>query len=316
MRLLIVTNMYPTPEDMSFGTFVGEQVTALEKRGFEVDVLFINGRKNKLNYLWGVFRLWKKMLTRRYDLLHAHYVLAGVIARCQLLRPVVMSFHGAGEMEGWQGWLCRRVAPLVDGATVTSRRHHAHLGLKDARVVPCGADMDLFRPASQAEARQQLGLPLDGKLPIFVGDPRPEKRVPLIEEAVGRLTANDSSVRLIKASGVPHDQIPVWMNAADVLVLASDWEGSPVVIKEAMACNLPVVTVDVGDTAEVVDGVAGCWVAEQSAKDLADKISLALAFEGEPGGREAISKMSLDHTIDGVITLYEDVLHRKGGRPA
>ena len=316
MRLLVVTNLYPTPEDMSFGTFVGEQVEALRAHGVEVDVLFINGRKNRLNYLWGPLRLWKRMLSSRYDLVHAHYVLAGVIGRCQFTTPLVQSFHGAGEMEGWQGWLCKRLSALVDGATVTSKRHHADLGMTAARVVPCGADMDLFRPMPKDECRRQLGLPMDEKLPLFVGAPRPEKRVPLIEEAVSLVARDDPHVQLLKASGVPHDEVPIWMNAADCLVLASDWEGSPVVIKEAMACNLPVVTVDVGDTAEVIDGVEGCWLAEQTADGLAAGIRLALAYDGNCGGREAITRISLDHTVEGVLKLYADVLNGKGRTPA
>lgn len=311
MRLLVVTNLYPTPEDMSFGTFVDEQVKVLRVRGVEVDVLFVNGRKNRLNYLWGPLRLWKMMLSKKYDLIHAHYVLAGVIARCQLTTPLIQSFHGAGEMEGWQGWLCKRLSVLVDGATVTSKRHHADLGMADARVVPCGADMELFRPMPKDECRRKLGLSLEEKLPLFAGAQRPEKRVPLIKEAVSLVAKDNPKVRLLLASGIPHAEIPIWMNAADCLILASDWEGSPVVIKEAMACNLPVVTVDVGDTAEVIDGVEGCWLSEQTAVDLATNINSALAFEGHCGGREAISKISLDHTIESVLKLYEDVLNDK-----
>jgi glycosyltransferase involved in cell wall biosynthesis len=308
LKLLVVTNMYPSERDPSFGTFVAEQVVGLRSRAVKVDVLFINGRGSKLNYVRAPFRLWKQMRGRGYDLIHAHYVFSGVVARLQRSLPVVVSFHGAGEMEGWQGWLCKRLAPFVDGATVTSKRHFRQLGFERARVVPCGVDTELFRPMPREEARSRLGLPSDAKLPLFAGTPRPEKRVPLIEEAVSLISKELEDVRLIKASGVAHDEVPIWMNAADVLVLASDWEGSPVVIKEAMACNLPIVTVDVGDAAEIVAGVRGCWVANQTAEDLAVKIQLALEFDGRTSGREKIMALSLDHTLDGVLDLYEEVL--------
>lgn len=313
MRILVITNMYPTARDRSFGTFVGEQVVALRKRGVDVDVLFIDGRSSVVNYLLGPLRLWKRLWSSGYDLIHAHYVFSGVIARMQFSCPVVVSFHGAGEMEGWQGWLCKRLTPFLDGATVTSQRHHQRLGMASARIVPCGVDLDLFRPMPRDEARRQLGLPAEAKLPLFVGAPRPEKRVPLIEEAVARVEADHPSVQLIKAMGVPHDQVPLWMNAADVLVLASDWEGSPVVIKEAMACNLPIVTVDVGDAATVVSGVDGCWVAEQNAAALAQKIRLALDRGQRTAGRNAIVSLSLEHTVDGVIDLYDEVVLRRPG---
>ncbi len=308
MRVLVVTNMYPTEEEPAFGTFVGEQVAALRRRGVDVDVLFFNGRRSKWNYLGGLFRLWNQLRIRRYDLLHAHYVFSGVIARCQWSHPVVVSFHGAGEMVGWQGWLCKRLAPLVDGVTVTSPAHYEELGFAPARVVPCGVDLSLFQPMPKQEARQRLGLPDKARLPLFVGDPRPEKRLPLIEEAVGQVAQNDPYVRLVKAIGVPHEDVPLYMNACDVLVLASDYEGSPVVIKEAMACNLPIVSVDVGDVAEVIAGLPGCYLAEQTVGDLAGKIAGALEFGQRTSGREAIARLSLDGTADGIIALYDDVL--------
>ena len=308
MRILVVTNMYPTEAEPAFGTVVGEQGPAFRRRGVDVEVPFVPGPRSKWNYLGGLFRLWKRLRSRRYDLLHAHYVFSGVIARCQWAYPVVVSFHGAGEMIGWQGWLCKRLAPLVDGVTVTSPAHHAELGFAPARVVPCGVDLGLFQPMAKDEARQRLGLPGDARLPLFVGDPRPEKRLPLIEEAVRQVAQNDPRVRLVKAIGVPHEQVPLYMNACDVLVLASDYEGSPVVIKEAMACNLPIVSVDVGDVTEIIAGLPGCYLAEQTVDDLAGKIAGALAFGRRTGGREAIARLSLDGTVDGIIALYNDVL--------
>ena len=80
MKVLVVTNMYPIPEMPSFGTFVEKQVQALRKEGVEVDVFFFNERKSKLNYLWAFPRLWARLLTKHYDVLHAHYVLSGLLA--------------------------------------------------------------------------------------------------------------------------------------------------------------------------------------------------------------------------------------------
>jgi len=106
MRVLVVTNMYPTPEMPFFGTFVNEQVEYLRKQGVEVDVFFVNGNKSALNYLWAFPRLWARLLTRRYDLNHAHYVFSGIIARAQLLYPVVLTHHGSQVFQGWQAPVC------------------------------------------------------------------------------------------------------------------------------------------------------------------------------------------------------------------
>ncbi len=117
MKVLVVTNMYPTPEQPAFGIFVQEQVRSLREAGVEVDVLFVNGRKSRRNYLWGFFRLWGRLLTRRYDLIHAHYIFSGIIARAQLLYPVIVTYHGAElflEKFKGQGRLCRWLAPLVE----------------------------------------------------------------------------------------------------------------------------------------------------------------------------------------------------------
>src|SRR5512139_695894 len=102
MKVLVITNMYPTPRYPSFGTFVAEQVKSLQKEGVDVDVLFINGIKGKMNYLKGIFRMWGQLLINRYDLIHAHYVFSGMVARFQFLYPVVLTHHGSQVFQGWQ----------------------------------------------------------------------------------------------------------------------------------------------------------------------------------------------------------------------
>lgn len=313
MRVLMLTNMYPTDADRSFGTFVGEQVRALRGLGVEIDVLFVNGRASKLNYFLGFGRMWRRMRATRYDLIHAHYVFSGLIARAQWRLPVVQSFHGAGEMYGYQGWLCRRLAPLVDVVICTSEAHRNQLAFPAANVIPCGVDLVRFAPRPRDEARAILGWNTEKKVILWIGDPRPEKRLDLIRAAHAHLEATRDDVELRIVSGVPHIQVSHYMNAADVFVLASDTEGSPVVIKEAMACNLPIVSTAVGDVADVIAGVAGCYLAEQTPEDLAAKLAIALAFEGRTTGREAIAHLQTRGEADAVLALYEGLLARRRG---
>ena len=303
-RVLVVTNMYPDAQNPDFGTFVYEQVEGLHARGLIVDVLVVGGKRRKLSYVDGARRFRRQLRAHRYDLVHAHYVFSGIVARLQKSCPLLVSFHGAAEMVGWVGALCRALAPLADAVTVTSQEHKAQLGRRDAHVLPCGVDLDLFVPMTQEKARQLLGLPLDGRLVLFVGIVRPEKRLDVIEAAVEILKNEDAGVELMVVTGAPHERIPLYMNACDVLALASDYEGSPVVIKEAMACNLPVVSVDVGDVAQVIESTEGCHVCRRDPADMAQKLAMALASGQRTDGRRAVQHLALNATLENLLRIY------------
>ncbi len=306
-RVLVVTNMYPDAQNPDFGTFVHEQVSGLRAQGLEIDVLVVGGKRRKLSYVEGVQRFWRQLREHDYDLIHAHYVFSGIVARLQRRYPLLVSFHGAAEMVGWVGLLCKALAPLVDAVTVTSEQHKRDLGRRDAHVVPCGVDLDLFVPLPRREARKQLGLPAEAKLVLFVGILRPEKRLDVIQSAVDILQRQDPSVQLIVATGLPHERIPLYMNACDVFALASDHEGSPVVVKEAMACNLPIVSVDVGDVAQVIAGIEGCYICGRNPADMADKLKQALDRGKRTTGRRVIQSLGLDATIESILRIYEEL---------
>jgi glycosyltransferase involved in cell wall biosynthesis len=251
----------------------------------------------------GLRRFLRRMRERRYDVIHAHYVFSGIIARLQWRSPLVVSFHG--EPARVVGILSRMLAPFVDAVTVTSLAHKEQIGRRDAYVVPCGVDLNLFAPMPGEEARRRLNLPQDKKLVLFAGLVRPEKRVDIIQAAVDLVHRQDEAVELVIATRQPHHMMPLYMNACDVLVLASDYEGSPVVIKEAMACNLPIVSTDVGDVALVTGGTDGCYLCRQEAGDMAAKIELALARGQRTDGRRAVQSLSTERTVEGLLRIYE-----------
>lgn len=316
MRVLVVTNMYPTQDKPAFGTFVRDQVESLRALGVDVDVFFMDGKASRLNYLRAFWGLRRWLGTHApYDLIHAHYVFSGLVALSQRCLPVVLTHHGIEVVLGWQGYLCRWVTPRVDRVIVTSGVVKRALGDEDAVVIPCGVDMARFAPMPQAEARARLGLPRDAKLVLFAGEPRPEKRLDIIQAAVQRLSVEDASVRLVVASDRPHQEVPLYMNACDALALASEFEGSPMVIKEAMACNLPIVSVDVGDVAEIIGDTEGCYLCARTPEDMADKLRLALARGGRTDSRRRVAHLSLDATARQILAVYEGALRaRKGPR--
>lgn len=313
MRVLVVTNMYPTTEQPHFGIFVQDQVESLRRLGVEIDVLFVNGRASKLNYLWGFPRLYRQLRRRSYDLIHAHYVFAGVIARAQRICPVVITHHGPEVFMTWEAHLCRLLTPWFDSVIVVSEEMKTKLDVKDASVIPCGVDMGRFYPRPQADCRRELGLPPDKKLVLWAGEQqRPEKRFELVVQAMEELKERHEDVELVLLSHRPHSLVPQYMNACDVLVLTSDGEGSPMVVKEAMACNLPVVATAVGDVREVIGGTEGCYLCTQDPGDIARRLELALARDRRTNGRAAVADMDLDVISRRIIGVYRETLAASG----
>jgi teichuronic acid biosynthesis glycosyltransferase TuaC len=311
VKVLVVTNMYPTLEQPAFGTFVRDQVDALRRKGVDIDLLFIDGRKGNLSYVGGAFRTWGRLLKRRYDVVHAHYVLSGIVARLQPVLPVVVTYHGSELGVGpdhWLSKLTRAVHPLFDSVIVVSPKMRAALEDPKVHVVPCGIDLEDFGPIPVVQARQQLGLPPHSPLVLWPGDPkRPEKRFRMLEQAVEQVRQAMPNVELVLVSGKPHDVIPIYMSACDVLGLTSAYEGSPMVIKEAMACNLPIVSVDVGDVAEVIGGTDHCYLVEPTPEAVAEKLLLVLSNRQRTNGRSKVGHLSSAAIADQLIDIYKEV---------
>lgn len=312
--MLFVTGMYPTHKYPARGLSVKPQVDALRKTGVAVDVLFFDGRSSWLNYGKGVLETARRATAKHYDVVHGHYVFGGLVARCQPGLPVVVSFCGSDVMQLRTRWLSKVVARLADAVIVKSKRLGQALGYSSAHVIPNGVDFELFRPIAQEEARQRLNLDSQRQYVLFIGNrDSAAKRFDRAEAAWNILQQSlaDDRAELLALHGrqVPHEQIPYYMNAADVLLMTSDWEGSPNVIKEAMACNLPIVTTDVGDVREVIGDTLGCFVSEREPAIIAGHLADALAFGRRTNGRERIDWLRDTRVIQRLIGVYDEVRH-------
>lgn len=307
MQVLILTNMYPTDEEPSFGTFVRDQVDHLRATGVEIDILFINGRKSRWGYLWGVFRFWKRLRRiKKYDLIHCHYIFSGIIGRLQWKYPVVLTQHGIEVVYGsWVAKLVRFTHSWFDKVIVVSQAQKDALNDPAVALIPCGIDFNKMRLLPLDEARKHLNLPLDKKLVLWAGEHwRPEKRYYLVEQALALVRKELSNLELVLVSGQPHSVIPYYMNACDVLVLTSSHEGSPMVVKEAMACNLPVVSTDVGDVAQVIQGVEGCYICNPSPQDIARKLVKVLLWGQRTRGRQKIGYLDAKKIAQKIVKIY------------
>lgn len=333
MRALVVTNMYPTPAVPHSGPFVAEQVESLRKAGVEVDVLHLPRHETGR----GVYRKLGKKVKELVaaddpDLVHVAYggVMADVVTRAIQDRPVLVTFHGtdllAGRASGILSGLAlrigarasRRAAHRAAGVIVVSPKLDAALPGRIDRsrvwIVPNGVDLERFRPLDKAECQRKLGWDPARDHVLFPAPPwRPEKRFALAEAAVTFLNEGNGHVDLHSLEGVPHDDVPIWINASSAILLTSSHEGSPVVVKEALACNVPVVSVDVGDVRERISGVDGCFIAAPTRVELAQALRRALEHGPSAGGRDRIADLALERVAARVQGIYASLAN--GGAP-
>ena len=321
----MVTNMLPTPEDPGFGAFVKSQIDSIAAAGHEVTTHWIDGRASKKNYFRAVKQLNAILAAKKHDIVHAHYGLSGIPACIQRHCPVVVSFCGddlLGTSNGRGGYTFKGrlnvlasqiVAHHADAVIVKSDRMLERLSSASARakavVITNGVDFGIFHPVDKLEARKTLGLEPFKKYVLFVGSPdAPRKRFDLADKAVGLLRASFPNVEIIALHHKPQTEVPVYMNACDAVILTSDWEGSANVIKEAMACNTPIVSVDAGDAWQLIGGAEQCYRAEREPGDLASKVKRILQAAERSDGRRRIGHLEIGIVATRVVEVYERVL--------
>lgn len=329
MRALIVTNMYPTPARPHAGTFIAAQVNSLRDIGVELDVWHVDRQEKGRAVYRGVSGEARRLVAAyEPDLVHVQYggVLASQITRAIRDRPVLVSFcgddllgsPGGSRLDlvagGFNILASRRAAARAAGIVVKSRNLFEALPRTVDRrervwILPNGVDLSRFRPLDQRDCQRRLGWDSARKHVLFPASPdRTEKRFSLAEAAVTQLDGGTGHTELHSLAGVEHAGVPIWLNAADVVLLTSSREGSPNAIKEALACNAPVVSVDVGDVAERVEGVAGCYLAEATPADLADKLRCVFEGAGRSNGQERMSELSLERVAAKLRDVYGTLL--------
>jgi glycosyltransferase involved in cell wall biosynthesis len=312
IRLLVLTNMYPTPAEPGFGCFVKDQVDDLRRLGVDATVLAFDGRSRRREYMAVAPRLRRALRRDRYDIVHAHYGLSGALASLQFATPVVTTFHGGDAWVPWErkvSWLvARRTQPIAVAPVIA-----ASLGVHNAPIIPCAVDLDAFAPVDRAEARRALGWPSArpcALLPAARGDRSKvvRKGVDFFDVMIDRLRRRVPDVFAASLDGLPRGEVALAMNAADVSVMTSVWEGSPVVVKESLACQTPVVSVEVGDVSSVVAGLPGCAIVPRDPDALTKAVGSALCASRDPGLRESMQIYGRQPIAERVIRVYRRVL--------
>ncbi|MBP7572079.1 MAG: glycosyltransferase [Acidobacteria bacterium] len=311
MRVLQITSMYPSPAHPYAGVFVRNQVEALEILGVESTVRVVNGPESSWNYARAMRDLGGWIREKPYDLLHVHQGPTGVVTFAQRRLPFVLSLYGTDVNVRWARCLSALVGLRARRVIVCSRAMARMLpGSLAPRVIPPGIDTGKFRPHDRQAARRALDIAEDETVLIFPADPaRPVKDFPLFESAANRLEV--PRLRIIAFGRLAEADLPLAYSAADCVVLTSKTEGSPTVLKEALACACPVVAVDVGDVREQLERYPGCRVvAEREPDSIAAAVTEVLASGARPDWQRAAQDFSVDSVAARVLAVYREALSR------
>jgi glycosyltransferase involved in cell wall biosynthesis len=296
--------------------FFERQVETLRARGVAGRTIAVPGSRtttdqtvetrSPLDYL----RFYPEVLRASlddYDVVHANYGLTAPAAIAQPTRPVVLSLWGS-DLLGGVGWLSRLCARLADAVIVMSDEMAAELAPVESYVIPHGVDLELFRPLPRAVARESVGWSREGFHVLFpYAEGRAVKDYSRAEAVVA--TSRDrmgDDIHLHSLHGVAHERMPLYLNAADALLLTSKREGSPNSVKEAMACNVPVVATDVGDVPDLLEQVTSSHVGRTDRELVAGLVDVLSQGE-DSDGREYIEAYGLDRMADRILQVYQSV---------
>lgn len=303
MKILVVARY----KEHGFAPFVTEQVAALEKSGVEC-CFFPVRNKGLMGYLKQLPELKRAIKEFTPDVVHAHYGLCGLLANLQRRVPVVTTYHGS-DINDKKVLRLSKIAILRSAYNIFVSQKNIDIARpkKNYALIPCGINLEDYPFIEKSEARTQMGLSPEKKYILFAGAfDNFVKNATLAKAAVALL--NDKNTELLELKGYTRKQVAILMQAVDALLMTSFTEGSPQVIKEALVCGCPIVSVDVGDVIERINGVDGCFIANRDAKDLASCLKKAIAFGKRTNGKDVIVRDGL--TNDAVALHLNDIYSR------
>jgi len=320
LRVLMVTSEWTSGDNSNQTPFIGRQYEFLVRAGVGVDVVSFRGSKNPLNYIRGWFRCQARMRTGKYDLVHAQFGQSGILALPSSC-PLVLTLRGSdlqGIVDGNGSvtllghvliavtrWASRR----ADAVVLVSRHMRQYLPkCRRVEIIPSGLDLELWNPTDPVSARRSLGWAAEDKVVLFVGNPEERRKNVALARRTIQILEKVRAVRLQIVWNVPHDQVPLMMSAADALLFTSRQEGSPNAVKEALACNLPVVSVPIADVPERCANVSTCVVTSGwDAGELAAGLNRVLDLPRSNEGRKSVQSLEEGLLTQKLISLYRSV---------
>ncbi len=271
--------------------------------------------KGLSGYIKHIFLLKNYLKNNYFDIVHAHYSFSGIVGSFSRAKPLIVSLMGSDIYEKrYYKFLLHFFCRFIWKVTIVkSLKIKDFLGFSNVCIIPNGVNMELFRPGDKNKAVKTLGWDTNGKHILFGSDPsRQEKNFPFLNESLDHLK-NVYNISVHTLVGIPHKMVPVYMNASDVLVVVSQWEGSPNVVKEAMACNCPIISTDVGDVKWILGNTKGCYITSYNPKELAEKVKMTIESESRTRGRERLLALGLDSDsiAKKLIKIYDGLVPLK-----
>jgi glycosyltransferase involved in cell wall biosynthesis len=319
IRVLFLIPESPSRASM---IFVHRQVASLRAAGLIGESFLLASRTSARVLAAECLRLRGTIRRFQPDLLHAQYgtMTAFLAAMCTSI-PLVVTYRGSDlNPDPGVPWLRRFAGGLFSQIAAQRARQiicvsdqlkeRLWVGRHRTTVIPTGVDTELFYPRPRQEARAQLGWGKAERVILFNAGRNPRlKRIDLAQAAVDYARTMCGQVRLVVFDGdVSPDRIPVMMSAADCLLQTSNSEGSPNVIKEAMACNLPVVSVDVGDTRKRLEGVWPSWIVGRDVEEIGKALSVVLKLGRRSNGRTKVQAVASQAVAQQILAVYRKAL--------
>lgn len=317
----------PGKEEGSSMIFSKRQVRSLVLSGIPVKTFYLRSRTSLAVLLKDAIRFRKFIKEFKPDIIHSHYgTVTGFFCSMLTFKPIVITFQGSDlNYASDTGWFRNFFTHLLSHlASVRANKiicvseklkEKVIFGKKKITIVPFGVNLDNFKIIPVVEARNKLNLSSGKKIVLFNASNPEIKRVDIAKQVEMKLKERKNDVQFVYFTGTTGaDNMAAYMNAADVLLMCSDTEGSPVMIKEAMACNLPVVSTDVGDVKERIKNVRPSFIVDRKIDAIALAIEEIFRLNQRSNGREAILEQGLtdkDNT-EKVISVYQQILNADG----
>ncbi|EKB48333.1 glycosyltransferase family 4 protein [Cecembia lonarensis] len=323
MKILHVTNLYPNTTNPVYGIFVKEQIESLKEVGIHCEVFFINTKEDGLkSYLTSLFKLIK--ISKKFDIIHSHHIITTFFCSFIIKRNKhVSSFLGSGKnnIKGLPNiiynFLFRYVYARVSKIIIKDNKD-LEKKYRKIKYLPNGVDLNFFMPLDKRKAREELKLSQKNIYLLFISANNLNRRVKRFDkflaifEGLKTKLQNLEKITLVNESRV---NLRNYYNAADILIVTSDFEGSPNAVKEAMACNLPVVSTPVGNLEILFSNLENYKIAKSGAVEELIKLTLEVIDNYSlKSGRERLKSLRLDqHSVAiDLVTIYESILKENG----